>query len=148
MDLRSNHPRSVHARLLGVAMLARTVDKACARAHGHLGEYGYPCPMDNAVLGFLEIDADDLLDAVRRDPSAASIESFVAPYVERKGEAEVARWSDGFLNYVPAAGSDSRRRLIAMRDELAPGRPDIMTWADVLDLDEKRAVPLRTPAVR
>jgi hypothetical protein len=33
-----------------------------------------------------------------------------------------------------------------MRGEVAPDRTDVTAWADLLDLDEKRAVPHRVAA--
>ncbi len=34
------------------------------------------------------------------------------------------------------------------RDSIDPRRRDITTWADLLDLDEKRPVPIRTVAAK
>jgi hypothetical protein len=34
-----------------------------------------------------------------------------------------------------------------MRDQIAPGRDDVVTWFDLLDLDEKRPVPRATALV-
>jgi hypothetical protein len=144
MDLRTDHPRSVHARFCGVVMLARVVDKARAAAAGTLGDYLYDGPMDKAVLGFLEIDALELLRTAGASRNDADVEEFVRPYVGRKTPAEVEAWNASFIGYVPKEGSDSRRRLIEARDRLAPGRDDIRTWADVLDLEDGRSVPLRT----
>ena len=144
MDLRTERPRSVHERFCGVVMLARVVDKARAAAAGTIGEYLYDGPMDKAVLGFLEIDALELLRAVGSSANDAEVEAFVRPHLERKTPAEIENWNAGFIGYVPKEGSDSRRRLVEMRDRLAPGREDILTWADVLDLDDGREVPLRS----
>lgn len=143
MDLRVAKPRSVHARFCGVVMLARVIDKARAQLAGTLGEYLYNGPLDQAVLGFLEIDAQMLLEAVRNARDDAGVEAFVRPYVARKGPDAVDAWNTGFIGYVPKEGSDSRRRLVELRDRLAPGRDDIWTWADVLDLDDGRDVPRR-----
>jgi len=144
VDLRVEKPRSVHERFCGVVMLARVVDKAHAAAAGMLGEYLYDGPMDKAVLAFLEIDALELLRAAGESADDGDIETFVRPYVARKTPAEVETWNAGFIGYVPKEGSDSRRRLVEMRDRLAPGREDVLTWADVLDLDDGREVPLRS----
>ena len=53
MDLTTSYPRSVKEKIAGVVMIARTTDKAKAKAHGNIGEYHYNCPMDQAVFGFL-----------------------------------------------------------------------------------------------
>lgn len=147
MDLRTERPRSVHERFCGVVMLARVVDKARAAAAGTVGDYLYDGPMDRAVLGFLEIDALALLHVVGASFGEAEVEAFVRPYVERKGPAAIEAWNASFIGYVPKEGSDSRRRLVELRDRLAPGRDDILTWADVLDLEDGREVPIRTHRV-
>ena len=127
-------------------MLARTVDKARAAAAGTLGAYDYACPMDRAVFAFLEIDADAFLDAVRNAPDDAALEAYVRPFVARHPVEAVEHWNDGFINYIPREGSDSAARLLAQRERLAPDRTDIVTWADVIDLDEGRPVPPRVRA--
>jgi hypothetical protein len=147
MDLRIHAPRSVHDRYCGVVMLARTVDKARAAAAGTLGEYEYDCPMDRAVFGFLGIEAERFLDAVRAAATDAELVGYVQPFVDRKPAAELARWNADFISYVPRAGSDSARRLREARDRLALDRTDIVTWADVIDLDEGRVVPPRAATV-
>lgn len=126
-------------------MLARTVDKARAAAAGTLGAYDYDCPMDRAVFAFLGLDASAFLAAVRAAASDRELDAYVRPFVERKDAAEVERWNHDFIHYVPRAGSDSARRLRELRERLAPERTDIVTWADVIDLDEGRAVPPRAP---
>jgi hypothetical protein len=45
MDLRTQFPRSPRERVAGVAMFARTIDKARAQLAGTLGEFIYDCPM-------------------------------------------------------------------------------------------------------
>jgi hypothetical protein len=141
LDLRLHPPRSVHATFQGVVMLARVADKASAAAFGHLGDYTFDCPLDKAVFAFLGIEGEDFLNAVR----AGNLESFVDAYVARKTPAEISAWNEAFIGYVPAPDSDSWRRLVKMRDRYAPDRKDIVNWADVLDLDEGREVPLRSP---
>jgi hypothetical protein len=146
MDLRTAPPRSVHERFCGVVMLARTVDKARAAAAATLGVYDYDCPMDRAVFAFLGLEAESFLAAVRGAPTDAELERYVRPFVDGKTVTEVERWNDAFITYVPRAGSDSAQRLLALRERLAPGRTDIVTWADVIDLDEGRVVPPRAIA--
>ena len=145
MDLRTNHPRSVHERFLGVAMLARTIDKARAKAAGTLGDYDYPCPMDKAVLSFLELDPDVLLDLATTFPDDVELAQHLRPIIDRKAQAEIELWSAGFIDYIPKPGSDSAHRLLELRKRLAPERDDIVTWADVIDLEEGRTVPIRSP---
>lgn len=144
MDLTKTYPRSVRDEILGVVQLARTVDKAKAVAHGNVGEYHYNCPMDQAVLGFLGINADELLEIVRSSKSDAEIEERLAPIVRKHSEDEIQRWNDEWLNHRPEGRS--LEAFETLRSQIAPDRTDVVTWPDLLDLDEKRSVPVRAAA--
>jgi hypothetical protein len=147
MDLTKNYPRSVYTKIAGVVMLARTTDKAKAQNAGTIGEYHYNCPMDQAVFGFLGIDQQKFLETVRNAKSDADIEAYVKPFVAKKSSAEIDAWNAGFVQSAPAAGSDSEKSFLELRNQVAPDRTDVTVWADLLDLDEKRSVPRRTVAV-
>ena len=146
MDLTATYPRSVSEKLAGVVMLARTTDKAKAKAHGNLGEYHYDCPMDKAVFGFLGIDQAQYLEAVAHARSDADIENYAKQFVQKKTAAEIDTFNANFLQYKPEAGSEAETDFHELRKSVAPDRDDVTTWADVLDLDEKRVVPRRTAA--
>lgn len=139
MDLTTSYPRSVKDNVAGVVMLARTTDKAKAKAHGNLGEYHYNCPMDQAVFGFLGIDHEAFLEAARHGDAA--IEALAKEHASKKTAAEIAAWNADFLKYAPAPGSDAEGYFLELRNEVAPDRTDVTAWADLLDLDEKRDVP-------
>jgi hypothetical protein len=147
MDLTKTYPRSVRDKIAGVVMLARTVDKAKAKAHGNIGEYHYNCPMDQGVFSFLGIDHEKFLDKVSNAKSDAEIEAYVQTFAGKKTASEIEQWNADFLAYKPAAGSESEGYFLELRNSVAPDRTDVTTWADVLDLDEKRAVPRRAVAV-
>ncbi len=146
MDLTKSYPRSVRDRLAGVVMLARTTDKAKAKANGNVGEYHYNCPMDQAVLGLLGIDHEAFLDKVKHAKNDGEIEAYVKEFVAKKDPAEIAKFNADFLNHAPEKGSDGEKYFLELRNEVAPDRTDVTTWADVLDLDEKRPVPHRVAA--
>lgn len=141
MDLTKEYPRSVHDKVLGVVQLARTIDKAKAVAHGNVGEYHYNCSMDQAVFGFLGIDRDRLLDIVRSSKGDADIEARLAPIVREKSVAEIEQWNHDWLTHKPEGAS--LEGFTALRAQIAPDRTDVETWPDLLDLDEKRNVPVR-----
>jgi hypothetical protein len=142
VDLTKEYPRSVRAQWQGVVQLARTIDKARAAASGTLGEYHYNCPMDQAVFAFLGIDHERLLDAIRSATSDAEIEAYTRPFVARKSVEEIDRWNQEWLTHEPD-NDRSRAAFIELRNVVAPDRPDVTAWADLLDLDEKRDVPRR-----
>ena len=146
MDLTKEFPRSVHAPFAGVVMLARTTDKAKAKAAETLGEYDYNCPMDQAVFGFLGIDADQFLETVKKaNGDDRKIEAYAKTFADKKSPAEIEQFNTNFLKHAPEPGSEAEGYFLELRNQVAPDRTDVTLWADVLDLDEKRDVPKRTP---
>jgi hypothetical protein len=141
MDLTTSYPRSVRDKVAGVVMLARTIDKAKAKAKGTLGEYHYNCPMDQAVFGVLGIDHEKFLATVTSAKNDAEIEAYAKSFAEKKSAAEIEAWNAGFLQYAPAPGSEAETYFLDLRKQVAPERTDVTAWADLLDLDEKRNVP-------
>jgi uncharacterized protein DUF5069 len=146
-DLTTSFPRSVREELLGVVQLGRAVDKGAALANGKAGEYNYDCPMDKAVFGFLGIDGDALLETIKSAQSEAEIAAYLKPFVDKKPAAEIAAFNETFLSHGPKPGSDGEKYFLDLRSQVAPDRTDVSTWPDLLDLDEKRAVPRRAVAV-
>ena len=145
MDLTKTYPRSVHEKLLGVVQIARTVDKSQANLNGTLGEYDYDCPMDKHVFEFLGLDAGTLTGIVKNAKSASDIEAALKPYVDKKSADEIAKFNREWTER--QAEGESLQYFLQLREKVAPGRTDVMTWADLLDLDEGRPVPHRLAAV-
>lgn len=143
MDLTKEYPRSVKEKIAGVVMIARAADKGKALAAGTNGEYNFDCPMDKAVFGFLGIDSDAFLNVIKSAKSDADIEAFVKQHASKKTAAEIEAWNRQFLDYGPEKGSEAETYFLNLRNAADPGRTDITSWADLLDLDEKRPVPHR-----
>ena len=141
MDLSTSYPTSVKTKMHGIVQLARTIDKGKAAAGGNLGEYHYNCPMDQAVFAFLGIDHEALLDTIKSAKSDRDIEEYVGPFIHKKSASELDSWNAAWLKAGPEKGSPSEAAFLELRNAAAPDRTDVTTWADVLDLDEKRAVP-------
>jgi Domain of unknown function (DUF5069) len=143
VDLTKEYPRSVSAKWQGIVQLGRTIDKGKAVAHGNVGEYHYNCPMDVAVFGFLGIDHEQMLEVIKNAKGDAEIEAYTRPFIAKKSAEEIDQWNQEWLTKKPEG--EGLAYFTNLRDSLDPTRTDIVTWADVLDLDEKREVPRRTP---
>jgi len=126
MDLTRAYPRSVHEKMLGIVQLVRTIDKGKAKAYGNPGEYNYDCPMDKALFDFLGMNGDELLQVIKNAKSDADIEAYCKQFVDRKAPDDIERWNREWVTR-----------------QIAPDRTDVTSWADLLDLDEKRPVPRR-----
>lgn len=144
MDLTKDYPRSVHEKVLGVVQIARTIDKGKAAAYGNLGEYNYDCPMDKALFAFLGVDGAQLLDVIKNAKSDADVEAYLKPFVDKKSAAEIEDWNHEWLTHKPEG--PSLEYFLNLRNQVAPERTDVTAWADLLDLDEKRPVPIRSAA--
>src|SRR5581483_3729295 len=146
MDLRKSYPRSVHERLGGYVHLGRMIDKARAKHAGTLGEYIYPCPLDQRLLDFLEISGDRFFDAVQSRNDAQMVEWVTAAGKERSAE-EIERWNQALVSRAPDT-EEKWKYFRGVRDKIDASRTDITTWADLLDLEEGRPIPRRAAAAR
>jgi hypothetical protein len=141
VNLTTEYPRSVRDKWQGIVQLGRAIDKGKAEAHGDIGEYHYNCPMDKAVFAFLGINHEQLLETIRGAKTDAEIANFTSPYVAAKSRDEIEAWNREWLSHEPEG--ESREAFLNVRRQIAPDRPDVTTWPDLLDLDERRQVPVR-----
>jgi hypothetical protein len=137
-DLRKETPRSPHIKLGKFVHLARMIDKARAKETGVLGEYIYPCPLDQNLLEFLNIDDKKFLDITREQD-----DNYILTWLRKNGRGhtseEIKRWNHDFLDRKPL-DEDEMKRFNKIRKRIAPDRKDITTWINLLDLDEGRTI--------
>lgn len=145
MDLTTGVPRSTKQKMLGIVSLARTIDKARAYNDGKLGEYDYDCPHDKPLFEFLGTDGTTFASKVKELQTDENIQAWIQrDFMSKKTEAEIAQFNDDRMQWHPDPGSHSEHYFLDLREKVAPGRDDIVTWFDILDLDEKRPVPTPT----
>lgn len=144
MDLTKEYPHSPRKKLGGYAHLARMLDKARAKGAGLLGEYIYACPLDESLLEFLGI-SEDAFYKVAQECDDNKILDWIREKAIPRSTLEIEEWNGAFLNQKPQ-NEDSLKRFLEKRTQLAPHRTDITSWPDLLDLEEEREVPERTPA--
>lgn len=136
LDLTKDFPRSPKERLGPYAHLARMIDKARAKAAGTIGEYIYPCPLDQALLDFLAIDSETLL-AIAKDLPDYDVLRWVEQHAAARSPLAVQEWNEAFLNRTPK-DEDGLHHFLEIRNRVAPHRIDVTTWVDLLDLEEGR----------
>ncbi len=145
MDLTTSFPRSAKDTLLGLVSLKRTTDKAKAYNEGKLGEYDYDCPHDKPLFKFLGTDGATFAQKVKELDSDEAIAAWVkSSLLAGKSQADIDAFNDDRMHWHPDPGSHSAEYFSNLREKIAPGRPEIVTWFDLLDLDEKRPVPEAT----
>ena len=139
MDLTKEPPRSPNQLMAGVVSLARTTDKARAFNAGTLGEYDFDCPHDKPLFEFLGTDGPAFAAKVRELGSDAAIERWVREdlIAERTPQA-IAAFNEERRNWRP--DSHAQEYFETLQRQVAPNRPEIATWFDLLDLEEGRTV--------
>jgi acyl carrier protein len=140
-DLTKTTPRSAGETMLGIVQLARTIDKAKALTHGTIGEYKYDCPMDQSLFEYLDMDSKAFLELVNNAKSDYEIEAYAKRFVSRKDPRNIEAFNKKFLSAVPTG--ESLTHFEELRSEIAPSRTDVVSWSDLLDLEEGRTVPHR-----
>jgi hypothetical protein len=143
MDLRTAFPRSMRFQLNGYVHLARMIDKCRAVLAGTEGEYIYPCPMDDRLMAFAGITADQFTAAVKADPSDDAVATWFAQTAKAHPPAELAAWNRMMLNRGPSS-PEKQEYFNTLRDAVDPSRTDLTSWADLQDLEEGRIVPRRS----
>jgi len=141
MDLTKTTPRSVSSMMLGIVQLARTTDKAKALVHGEIADYKYDCPMDHGLFEYLDMEPEAFLNAVRGAKNDSEIEAYAKTFVARKDPRSIEAFNKKWLSAVPTG--DSLRHFEELRGKIAPSRTDVVSWSDLLDLEEGRAVQHR-----
>jgi hypothetical protein len=130
--------------MLGVVQLARAIDKAKALTHGTIGEYKYDCPMDHTLFEYLDMDSKAFLELVNNAKSDYEIEAYAKRFVARKDPRNIEAFNKKFLSAVPTG--ESLTHFEELRSKIAPSRTDVVSWSDLLDLEEGRTVPQREMA--
>jgi len=136
MDLTQHFPRSPKEKALGLVHIPRMIDKSKAYQAQKLGEYIFPCPLDEIILKFLEIDGETFAkEACNREETNffAWIEnSCLSRNIEEKEALNLE-----ILQKKPDT-EENRRKFVELRNKVDPSRTDIDTWVDLIDLEENR----------
>jgi hypothetical protein len=135
-DLTQRAPRSPRVRLGGYVILARMLDKGRATIAGKNGEYHYACPMDERFLDFVGLKAD----ALKKQLAAGKSDTEVLGWIEKNAkhkhsDQEIAAWS-AYAEQRAPADAESRKYFNDLHEKAAPKREDIVTWFDLLDVDD------------
>ncbi|MGC3972779.1 MAG: DUF5069 domain-containing protein [Nitrospira sp.] len=142
MDLRTTFPRSMKTRLAGYVHLARMIDKCRAVLAGTEGEYIYPCPMDERLLDYAGITAEQFTAAVKANVTDEGVAEWLQRTATPHERAELEEWNRRLLERGPSS-PESETKFKKYRDAVDPLRTDITAWSDLQDLEEGRTVPRR-----
>lgn len=135
-DLTQRPPRSPRVRLGGYVILPRMLDKGRATLAGKNGEYHYACPLDQRFLNFTGIDPEKLKEQLALGKGDTEIlEWITANSTTQPKEWEIAQWSAYVESRTPG-DVETKEFFTGELAKLSKKREDILTWADLLDLDD------------
>lgn len=142
MDLRKDFPRSMRVKMDGYVHLARMIDKCRAVLAKTEGEYIYPCPMDDRLMEFAGIEADQFTAAIKANPSDDTVAKWFSQTAKAHTPSELESWNRMMLSRGPSSPA-SMVKFKKYLDAIDPSRTDLTAWADLQDLEEGRTVPKR-----
>ena len=128
--------------LEGYAHLARMIDKCRALLAGTEGEYIYPCPMDDRLLAFTGLTAEQFTAAVRSNQTEEGFMQWFRHNAKPHIQADLEEWNRSMLSRGPTT-PEKQASFNRYRDAVDPSRTDLTTWCDLQDLEEGRTVPRR-----
>ena len=137
----------MRVKMAGFVHLARMIDKCRAVLAKTEGEYIYPCPMDDRLMEFAGITADQFTAAVETNPSDDTVAKWLAQTAKAHTPAELESWNRMMLSRGPSSPA-SMVKFKKYLDAIDPSRTDLTAWADLQDLEEGRTVPKRTTSTR
>ncbi|MEE8269611.1 MAG: DUF5069 domain-containing protein [Nitrospinaceae bacterium] len=136
MNLIQESPRSPREKLADLVHLPRMIDKARADQQKTLGEYIYPCPLDQIMLEFLGVDSDTFQKKACND-TEETLSAWVASQCQNRSLGD----KDTINNKILKSQPDSLEKwetFHEIRNRLDPSRTDLTTWVDLIDLEEGR----------
>jgi hypothetical protein len=117
------------------------IDKARATKAGKNGEYTYGCSLDRNVLDFLGIDVDELKVQIDKGLGDGEILAWLMANAKKpRAGQEIAAFS-AFHEQRAPGGPGGRAKVSEYQSSTPAGakREDIVTWFDVLDLDDHQS---------
>ena len=133
-DLTKFPPRSPRVRLGGYVILPRMLDKGRAALAGKNGEYNFGCPLDYDFLDFVGLTHEDLRPHLAKGDGEV-LEWIKANAKFKRTAPEITAWSL-WQEQSPPDNPKSREYFNNLHKNAGPHREDILSWFDVLDLDD------------
>jgi len=134
----------MRVKMEGYVHLARMIDKCRAVVAGTAGEYIYPCPMDERLMEFAGITADEFTATVKANPSDETVATWFIQAAKAHHPAQLETWNRTMLSRGPSS-PESMARFKKYLEAVDPSRTDLTAWSDLQDLEEGRTVPKREP---
>ena len=120
-------------------MIPRMLDKARAYKSKSLGEYIYPCPLDQIILDFLGIDHKKLAYQAQK-LTDKEIELWINKMLSNRPISDKENVNKKLLGRKPNT-KESINRFNLIRDKINPSIKNVTTWVELIELEERQITP-------
>ena len=120
-------------------MIARMLDKARAYKSKSLGEYIYPCPLDQIILDFLGVDHEKIAYQAQK-LTDEEVELWINEILSNKSINDKENINKKLLERKPNT-KESINRFNLIRDEINPSIKNLTTWVELIELEERQIIP-------
>lgn len=139
LDLTKAFPRSPRETLAGYVIAARMLDKCRAVLSGTAGEYHFDCPLDNQLLGFTGINAEQFKAFVATGTSDEEVAAWIEQHSKINDAAQVVAWNNKLRATRPCdMPIELQQFLEGYIPKVVPKDRPVYVWFDVYDLEEGR----------
>ena len=112
------------------------LDKGRATIAGKNGSFQFNCPLDRRFFDFTGISPNALMNQLATGKSDELVLAWIRKSAPRPRTAsEIEAWST-FESHRAPMDVESRKLFNSIQEQVAPARDDIMTWFDLLDVDD------------
>ena len=139
MDLTQFIPRSPKNKLAGIVMIPRMLDKARAYKSKSLGEYIYPCPLDQIILDLLGVDHEKIAYQAQK-LTDKEIELWINEMLSNRSISDKENVNKKLLGRKPNT-KESINRFNLIRDKINPSIKNVTTWVELIELEERQITP-------
>ena len=132
-------PRSPYERLLGYVHLPRLIDKARFHRRGQLDGYNYKTlGFDKHLLTFLTIDPETFEEVANTLQTDEAIAEWVLKNGVRHSPEQIEEWNQQMISRHPDTAEKRARFKFFLKQSGGESRPEVKTYFDLIELDEKR----------
>ena len=135
MDLTEELPRSPFDMMAGIVMLPRTLDKCKAYNAGTLREYHYNCPLDQSMLAFLGVTAEEFAEKVKESENDEDIEIWAKEKLFRKNSKDIVKFDNQMRHSIP---TEPGKKEWIESEKKRLGKDNYFSFFDNIDADEGR----------
>ncbi len=113
-----------------------------SRASWHAGRIYLSLSDGQTAAGLARLTADQFTETVQARSSDQAVADWFVENAARHSQAEVEAWNEMMLTRGPDT-EEKWQYFKSIRDAVDSRRTDITSWVDLLDLEERRPVPIQ-----